>query len=254
MKTLTLTHEDIYKGYLILVNPFHPIRNDLSENSLVPVSTNFPLHFLERQAASMLSILIEKLGSEQRIVPVSGYRTMHEQQKIYSDSLHERGEKFTEKYVAIPGCSEHQTGLAIDLAENSSEIDFICPSFPYIGICGRFREIAPHYGFIERYPKGKELITTITHEPWHFRYVGVPHAKVIWDKGLTLEEYIDYLKMYQYDGEHLYVNHAKQSIELFFVYVPDYGTVKIEIPENLPYQISGNNADGVVVTIWRNRA
>ena len=61
---------------------------------------------------------------------------------------------------------------------------------PYEGICQRFRELAPLYGFIERYPANKEAVTGIAHEPWHFRYVGRPHAQRMTDLGLTLEEYL----------------------------------------------------------------
>ena len=123
-------------------------------------------------------------------MPVSGWRSHREQQKIWDDTIAEKGELFTRKYVAVPGCSEHETGLAIDLAENAPEIDFICPEFPRTGICGKFRERAPHYGFIERYPKGKESVTGIGAEPWHFRYVGLPHSLIMTGLGLVLEEYV----------------------------------------------------------------
>lgn len=69
-------------------------------------------------------------------------------------------------------------------------VDFIRPDFPYEGISQRFRELAPAYGFIERYPAGKERVTGIAHEPWHFRYVGTSHAKSMARQGLCLEEYL----------------------------------------------------------------
>lgn len=83
----------------------------------------------------------------------------------------------------------HETGLAIDVGKELEEVDFICPEFPYEGVCQIFRELAPMYGFIERYPKGKEAVTGIAKEPWHFRYVGYPHARIIQNLGMTLEEY-----------------------------------------------------------------
>ncbi len=110
------------------------------------------------------------------------------------DHAHARREDFTRQYVAIPGCSEHETGLAIDLAlDTGGEIDFIRPYFPYDGICSEFRARAAEFGFIERYPSGKEHITRIAAEPWHFRYVGAAHAVYLAAHGLTLEEYIDSL-------------------------------------------------------------
>ena len=86
---------------------------------------------------------------------------------------------------------EGVASLAIDLAANAPDIDFIRPDFPYTGIYGQFRALAPSYGFILRYPAGKESITRISEEPWHFRYVGVPYASIITNRGLVLEEYAD---------------------------------------------------------------
>lgn len=115
---------------------------------------------------------------------------MEEQEKLYQNALTESGPQFTEQYVALPGHSEHQTGLAIDLGLRQPEIDLIRPAFPYEGICQKFRELAPLYGFVERYPENKEAVTGIAHEPWHFRYVGCPHAQCMTGLGLTLEEYL----------------------------------------------------------------
>ena len=133
---------------------------------------------------------MERLDGWRFIVPVSGWRSWEEQQTIYTQSLRENGPVFTAKFVAMPGHSEHQTGLAIDLGLLQPEIDFIRPAFPYEGICQKFRELAPAYGFLERYPEGKEHITGIAHEPWHFRYVGTPYSEEIARTGLTLEEYL----------------------------------------------------------------
>lgn len=174
----------------VLVNASNPIERYPGEEDLAPVMDSFPDVLMERTAAEALKALLEEIGSGDRIVPVSGWRSHREQQKIWDDTIAEKGELFTRKYVAVPGCSEHETGFAIDLAENAPEIDFICPEFPRTGICGKFRERAPHYGFIERYPKGKESVTGIGAEPWHFRYVGLPHSLIMTGLGLVLEEYV----------------------------------------------------------------
>ena len=126
-----------------------------------------------------------------RLYGVSAYRSYSRQYTIYATNLITRGVNHTNRYSAAPGASEHQTGLAIDLALNREPIDFIRPSFPGDGICSLFREKMISYGFIERYPEGKEDITGIAAEPWHFRYVGVTAAKEIMEKGITLEEYLD---------------------------------------------------------------
>jgi len=174
---------------LVLVNLQHSCPVD-AVRDLVPVRRDFPGVLLEREAADALSRLMEELDGWKDILPVSGWRSLVEQREIYDASLRENGPAFTKKFVALPGHSEHQTGLAIDLGLRLPEIDLIRPAFPYEGICQRFREAAPAYGFIERYPAGKEAVTGIAHEPWHFRYVGAPHAEIITRRGLTLEEYL----------------------------------------------------------------
>lgn len=171
---------------LILVNARHPCPEERPD--LVSVCSS-PI-LLEREAAQALEALMAKLDGWQSIVPVSGWRSRAEQEAIYQNSLAENGPEFTRQFVALPGHSEHQTGLAIDLGLRGPELDFICPAFPYEGICQQFREQAADFGFVERYPAGKESVTGIAHEPWHFRYVGVLHAQAMARRGLTLEEYL----------------------------------------------------------------
>ena len=186
----------IHSGLLVLVNAEHPIRRR-ERPVLAPAAPGSDV-LLDTRAAAMLTGLISRLGAAGEIVPVSGWRSMREQREIWDGSMAENGTEFTRKYVALPGCSEHQTGLAIDLALRSDNIDFIRPDFPYDGICGRFRALAADYGFIERYQAGKEHITGIAAEPWHFRYVGRPHARLMSDNGLCLEEYVELLRSYPY--------------------------------------------------------
>lgn len=251
MRTLKLSAADIGKGSLVLVNPSHPLKRQPVDSDLVSVHPDYPRVLLETQTARMLSKVIAHLGCDGRIVPVSGYRTMQEQQAIYADSMRDNGRDFTQKYVAIPGCSEHQTGLAIDLAENKPGIDFVRPDFPYTGVCQAFREQSVEYGFVERYQSGQESITQIEHEPWHFRYVGYPHSLLMQDRGLVLEEYVEYLKQFAGDGPHLRIDHSRRTFEVFFVPVQPGQMVEIDVPSGIPFQVSGNNDDGFVVTLWR---
>lgn len=258
MEKILLEQEKIYRGNLILVNQKYPLKYAEKEDtlSLVPISKEFPGILLENRTATMLSYLIKEVKCQSDIVYVSGYRTLNEQEKIYNDSLEENGVEFTKKYVALPNHSEHQTGLAIDLGkiyhDNLKEVDFICPEFPYTGIYQTFRKNAYKYGFIERYQKGKEMITGIGHEPWHFRYVGYPHAKIMVNKEFALEEYIAYLKNYTYEGNHLVFEEQYRVIEIFYVNLEDKKTKEIEIPKESICQISGNNVDGCIITLWRN--
>jgi D-alanyl-D-alanine dipeptidase/carboxypeptidase len=249
MKTITLGKEKIYEGNLILVNAAHPILHE-SHPALIPADKDCPDVLLRRDAANILQVVLKNISAGDRIVPVSGYRSAEEQRKIYDDSLKENGADFTRKFVALPNHSEHQTGLAIDLGLKSHHIDFICPDFPYDGICQVFRETAANCGFIQRYTKDKEAITGISHEPWHFRYVGYPHSKIMVEHNLSLEEYIEFIKAYKDDHPLVCGKEQRNCIEVYYVPAIDNRT-EITLPENSVYQISGNNADGFVVTNWR---
>lgn len=237
----------IHSGLLILVNAEHPIQH-MERPVLAPAVPGSDI-LLDTRAAAMLSGLISRLGAAGEIVPVSGWRSAEEQQEIWDGSMLENGAEFTRKYVALPGCSEHQTGLAIDLALRADSIDFIRPEFPYDGICGRFRALAADYGFVERYQSGKEDITGIAAEPWHFRYVGRPHARIMCDMGLCLEEYVEYLRSYPYPERLLEVRGEIYEAEVGFAGARD----ALGLPD-APYQVSGNNVDGYIYTLWRKPA
>ena len=118
----------------------------------------------------------------------SGYRSYNYQLEVLKSNIEKYGEERAYKYVAIPGASEHQTGLCFDVAymydgvysdeikENDEEITWLINN-------------SYEYGFILRYPKGKEKITGYSFESWHFRYVGKELAKVLFENNETLEEY-----------------------------------------------------------------
>lgn len=250
MKTLTLKREALNQGSLLLVNACHPLPESVAPERLTPFNGTGVL--LERRAALVLENLFHTLGCGSSLLPVSGYRTLEEQKQIYASSLAEHGEEFTRKYVALPDCSEHQTGLAIDLALNREPVDFIRPWFPRDGICGRFREKMTSYGFVERYPEGKEGTTGIAAEPWHFRYVGIPHAAIMERHGFCLEEYIDYLSLFPADGRHLEIEIQNKSFEIFYQKIgPEEASITLSLPSSLPFQVSGTNTGGFAVTLWR---
>lgn len=237
----------IHNGLLILVNAEHPIQH-MERPVLAPAVPGSDI-LLDTRAAAMLSGLISRIGAAGEIVPVSGWRSEAEQREIWDGSMRESGEEFTRKYVALPGCSEHQTGLAIDLALRANNIDFIRPEFPYDGVCGRFRALAADYGFVERYQSGKEGVTGIAAEPWHFRYVGRPHARIMCEMGLCLEEYVEYLRAYPYPERLLEVRGEVYEAEVGFAGARD----ALGLPD-APYQVSGNNVDGYIYTLWRKPA
>lgn len=246
MRTVTLRREQIHAGPLILVSPGHPLR-DGAGPQLVPADPGCPEILMERRAAGLLAACVRAVGGGGRIVPVSGWRSRREQQAIWDRTLAEEGEDFTRRYVALPGCSEHQTGLAIDLALAAPCIDFIRPDFPRDGVCGAFRRAAPGYGFIQRYREEKRGLTSIAEEPWHFRYVGAPHARLMEENGLCLEEYRDFVRARPRrcalgNGRTAAVSHISCPGE----------ALTLALPEGC-CQLSGDNVDGFFLTVWEDR-
>lgn len=240
-RCIEVAREAVFEGNLILINEKWGIKGDRN-NGLVRIDDKV---FLNCKAAGALEKAVEAVGGREMIVPVSGFRSEEEQRKIFQNSMRENGEAFTRQFVALPDHSEHQTGLAIDLGLKSENIDFIRPDFPYEGICQRFRETAPKYGFIERYQKGKESITGIAHEPWHFRYVGLPHAEIMTERGLTLEEYTDLIKGFTFDKPL-----RKSGAEVYYEEIRE-SKCSVRVPDKGKISVSGNNLDGVIVTVFK---
>lgn len=122
----------------------------------------------------------------------SGYRSFEYQQMLLDHFYQKDGEKCYE-YVALPGTSEHQTGIALDFgfvnSETGKPVDEEVDQFPIA--FQWILENAHQYGFILRYPKGKEQITGYRYEPWHLRYVGIEMATEIYHFKETLEEYTE---------------------------------------------------------------
>lgn len=246
MEKIVVKKEEINKGKLILVNRENEIKEEIKENDIKPFNNEYPNILLEKNANIELQKALEKIKAGNKIVPVSGYRSLEEQEEIYQTSLKENGKNFTKQYVAYPNCSEHQTGLAIDLGLNQENIDFIRPSFPYTGICQEFRNIAAKYGFIERYTKSKEKITEISSEEWHFRYIGYPHSEIMKQNNQCLEEYIKYLEKFEYGKSVL----SYKNYEISYMKI-DKDEKEILIKDNEIVDISGNNVDGIIITKMR---
>lgn len=131
----------------------------------------------------------------------SSYRTYGKQVNLYNDKVKEYirngyGENEAKEkasfWVAIPGTGEHETGLAVDIVSNKYQV--LDEEQEETNVQKWLIENSYKYGFILRYPTSKKDITMINYEPWHYRYVGIDNAKIINEKGICLEEYIEYLK------------------------------------------------------------
>ncbi|WP_342563400.1 D-alanyl-D-alanine carboxypeptidase family protein [Paenibacillus sp. FSL R7-0345] len=121
---------------------------------------------------------------------VSAYRSEKTQTTLFNNYVKRDGEEKARTYSAVPGHSEHQTGLAIDVSGSDGK----CAAESCFGgtkEAGWLADHAAEYGFIIRYPEGKQSITGYKYEPWHIRYVGIDIAEDIVARGVTLEEYYD---------------------------------------------------------------
>lgn len=180
----------------VLVNKTNKLPDSYKPQDLV--DPNVPFTFKEKlekrkmrkEAAAALEKLFE--GAKKDNLPLAGvsaYRSHETQKTVYNRYVQKDGEAAANKYSAKPGHSEHETGLAIDVAGSSGK----CAAEDCFGATKEAKWLAEHaadYGFIIRYPEGKESITGYQYEPWHLRYVGVDTAKAIVKQGVTLEEYV----------------------------------------------------------------
>lgn len=146
---------------------------------------------MRKEAAHALELLFAAAKEDGiYLAGVSGYRSHETQEWLFDYNVTTYGEEYARKYVAEPGHSEHQTGLAMDVSGSTGE----CAADDCFADTTEARWLADHaatFGFIIRYPQGKESITGYNYEPWHLRYVGASVSRAIAASGLTLEEYLN---------------------------------------------------------------
>lgn len=249
-----------YKGDLILVNEDHQyFGGDEDLVSIIEKNTENEVSFFsaladpntEEEDDLILSVVYEpmkimiedfyNLYYNDTLIIYGAHRSTERQQAI----LDEKGPEIAAK----PGFSEHETGYAFDFSETVNY------DYQGTGDFAWINENCYKYGFIVRYTEEKKDITKIAAEPWHFRYVGIPHAWYITKNDLCLEEYIDLLReKYPYSGEHLaFTDDENRSYEVYFV-ASDDGSEKttVPVPAGKEYTVSGNNVDGFIVTVYED--
>ncbi len=180
--------------YLVLVNRKHRISEDWNEHVELEKAGNCDGEefLVEKETLRALNELkADFLKEGVKIEIDSSYRSIAMQQHIWEWDLEHRGEEYTRQYVALAGYSEHHTGLAVDIYvdKNGTRVYRDKDGNNYFKPLIHPRIAS--YGFILRYPEGKEEITGYSYEPWHLRYVGSKKiASEIYEKGITLEEYL----------------------------------------------------------------
>ena len=171
---------DLNKGYSMLVNKFNRLSDDYDPGDLVNISNQYAYenHIMKEEAYSSYVRMWRAANDEDLVLIVnSSYRTFQQQK-----NEHDRA---GDGYAARPGHSEHQTGLALDIVT----YDIIGNAFEETDEFRWLINNAHKYGFILRYPKGKEYLTGYNYESWHYRYLGVDLASKVFESGLTFDEY-----------------------------------------------------------------
>ena len=183
--------------YLVLVNKQHKLPDNWEDVVQLEDSVNRygETYTVEKTAlAAFCELQKDLLDNDGIIIELdSTYRSVKRQQEIWDEFEAEKGLEYAQKYVAVPGYSEHHTGLAIDICieKDGVRIDDNDDMIAEKEIFAKIHAKLADHGFILRYLEGRDDITGYAYEPWHFRYVGVDAAKEIMSKGITLEEYLD---------------------------------------------------------------
>ncbi len=178
---------------LTLVNKTHRLPEDWLDHIALVSARNMmnEPYRLEKETLNQFCALRDRLLDEGITVDVeSAYRSVQEQEALWAEFEKEYGLEYCHAYVAVPGFSEHHMGLAVDirLIRDGSVVKDGAPGKE--ALFARVHTIMPEFGFILRYPAGKEKITGYACEPWHLRYVGAEAARIIAARGITLEEYL----------------------------------------------------------------
>lgn len=239
-QTMAIAKDQVYRGNLLLVNKEYPVQQEAIKSDIIHLSQNEELvqgyRLLDdtiQVSKSVGRVFMEMVQAAQKddvsnFILNSGFRSMEEQEQLHSEMA---------PGLAMPaGYSEHNLGLALDIGSTKMKMER-APEREWL------EKNSWKYGFILRYPKDKTEITGTMFEPWHYRYVGLPHSAIIKMNNFSLEEYLAYLR----EQKQLAVPIDGETYEI--CYYPISEETTIEVPINKNYQISGDNMGGIIVTI-----
>ena len=187
--------ETIPESLTVLVNRAFLLPESYEPKDLVKPDIEFDTtvvsdkNYLRKVAATALEKMVKEAKKKKlKIIGVSGYRSYARQKQVYNQSAATNGKSHADKYCAVPGSSEHQTGLSIDVSSPDVK-NALQPSFASTKESKWIEKNAHRFGYVVRYPKKKQKITGYNYEPWHLRYVGPKVAAYLYENELTLEEY-----------------------------------------------------------------
>lgn len=251
-KTEVHVYDDIYRGELVLVNADYEYK--FLENDIDPITVyenkNDYYGFgdyvtkLDSVVLYQLNAMIEayaetKYTTSTGIFVLDGYRTYEEQV-----DRHNSGKSRTFE----AGHTDYHTGRTFDMFYNDNDS---ATGYSYFSASGNyewFAENAAEYGFIVRFPEGKDDITGEKARAYTYRYVGIPHAVYINQNNMCMEEYIEELKLHNIDNP-LEITAGGRNYSVYYVPVEKSDENEIPVPADKLYSVSGNNSDGFIVTV-----
>ena len=189
------SHAD--SGLLWLVNPDNPLPSSFTPSKLAD-HHGIRLHASAYTAYNQMLAAMTAEGGIHGLQLISAYRPYDYQRNLFDRKVSELvsqghsvtiADELASKTLQRPGASEHQTGLALDVTVSGQ----LTQDFAETKAGQWLADNSHRFGFIIRYPRYKTDITQIIYEPWHLRYVGIPHAHIIWENGITLEEYAQFI-------------------------------------------------------------
>lgn len=246
------TYDDIYKGDLVLVNAEYEYKFPEDDIDVVTLVGNRNDYYsagdyvtsLDKAVLYQLNAMIEAYATENNLETTDifvqdGYRTYEEQV-----DRHNTGKSRTFE----AGHTDYHTGRTFDMFYNDSESGTGFAYFSAEGNYEWFAENAGNYGFIVRFPEDKQEITGEKPRAYTYRYVGIPHAVYINSNNLCMEEYIEELKSHTIDNP-LEIIANGQNYSVYYTAADISGENEILVPSGKMYTVSGNNADGFIVTV-----
>lgn len=210
---------------------------------------------LDREAMAQLNYMLDAAYKDgvTGMVITSAYRNFEKQTSLYINKTNTLARSMSRKaameeaskVVAIPGTSEHQTGLAVDIY---SEGTGLVKSFGSTKQGKWLKENSWKYGYIIRYPQEKTHITGIIYEPWHIRYVGGVHAELLYKSGMCLEEYVEYLKQNRIIS---YTDSSGSEYAIQYINKQEFDMagLRVSLPEASSWSISECTRDSYILTI-----
>ncbi|MEK5080602.1 M15 family metallopeptidase [Solibacillus sp. FSL W7-1436] len=229
---LSLASYSVSSGDLVLVNRDIALQDEPDNLASIPadIAENVIVnseYFLEEQAIAPLKQLFDAAAEDgiEHFIINSAYRSGKLQEQLF--------EQYGADYSLPAGYSEHQTGLSIDIGSTMGKMENVAE--------GKWMEDnASEFGYILRYPENKVDITGIEYEPWHFRYIGLPHSVMMKQHDFVLEEYIAYLKEKQFYK-------MKLDDTTYFVHYTGNKT-SVNTLESNYIKVSGDNVGGYIIT------